>query len=275
MICVYEYTDYRRYLKDYYQDQKRQNRAFSYRYFAQKAQTGAYALYKQVLDGKRGLSRGLILKFAKAMKLKKREAEYFENMVLFNEAKTVEERKLFFERMMAVHESKAYLLDAGQYELYSKWYCVALCGLLSFAKIKDDYAALGKALNPPIRPDQAQKAVKTLENLGLVRRNKGGYIERIDAHVTTGPEVRSLSVANFQKATSDLAKEALDRHSAKRRDMSTLTLSISEETFALMKEEIIAFRKKLLSMEEKCKKPDRVYQLNHHFFPLTRIAEAS
>ena len=38
----------------------------------------------------------LILKFSEAIGLKKKAAEYFENMVLFNEANSHEEKKLYF-----------------------------------------------------------------------------------------------------------------------------------------------------------------------------------
>jgi uncharacterized protein (TIGR02147 family) len=78
-------------------------------------------------------------------------------------------------------------------------------------------------------------------------------------------------VANYQIACMDLAKEAIDRHEPGHRDMSTLTLSLSKPAFEAIKEEIIAFRKKLLSLEKQFSNADRVYQLNTHFFPLSKI----
>lgn len=272
-ISVFDYTDYRKYLADYYRVRKKATPAFSYRFFARKAGFSSSGFYKELVDGKRSLSRSLIVRFSEAIGHSKREAEYFESMVYFNEARTVEERKLYFERMMASCESKARMVEASQYEFYSKWYYNAVREMLSYFRFKDDYNALARALNPSIRPDQAKKAIDVLEKLGFIRKGPDGFYERADTTITTGAEVQSLNVANFQKTMMTMAGEAIDRHPAKHRDMSTLTLSVSESLFKTIKQEIIAFRKKLLSFEDKEEKPDRVYQLNFHCFPLSKIRE--
>jgi uncharacterized protein (TIGR02147 family) len=98
-IRIFDYTDYRNYLADYYKDQKSRNTYFSYRYFVGKAKISSIGLYKDVVNGKQSLSRRAISKFSEAMGLSKREVEYCEAMVFFTDASTVEERKLYFERM--------------------------------------------------------------------------------------------------------------------------------------------------------------------------------
>ena len=67
--------------------------------------------------------------------------------------------------------------------------------------------------------------------------------------------------------------EEYDKNQIKKIDMSTLTLSISEDAYGTMKEEIANFRKKLLGIAEKDRIPDRVYQLNYQFFPLSKLKE--
>ncbi len=86
---VFGFTDYRAYLRAYYTFQKQKNAVFSYRYFALRAKINSSGLYKNVVDGKRTLGRSLISKFSAAMKLNKKEALYFENMVYFNDAKSL------------------------------------------------------------------------------------------------------------------------------------------------------------------------------------------
>jgi uncharacterized protein (TIGR02147 family) len=268
---VFDYTDYRRFLKAYYEHQKRKNPAFSYRYFALKAKVNSSGLLKNVIDGKRGLGRGLIVRCAEAMKLKKKEAEYFECLVDFNEARTVEEKRIFFERLLALRKPEAHQVQASQFEFYSKWYYSAIREWIGIAPFRGDHAALARSLDPAIRPEQAEKAVRVLEELGLIVKDPQGRYRQAQPLVTTGPEVESLSVAQYQIACMDLAKEAFDRHAAPTRDLSTLTLSLSEEGFAALKEEIVSFRKKLLALERGFQGPDRVYQLNMQFFPLTKL----
>jgi uncharacterized protein (TIGR02147 family) len=274
-ISVFDYTDYRKYLADYYKLQKVRNPAFSYRYFARRARISSPGFYKELVDGKRSLSRSLILKFSEAIKHSRKEAEYFENMVYFSEAATVEERKLYFTKMMSCYESKAYRLLGEQYEYFSRWYYIVIRELISFVRFKDDYRGLAKMLDPPIREDQAKKAIYILEKLRLIEKDGEGFYQRTSPIVTTGypaqdAQVGLLNVVNFQKEMLKMAAEAYDRHPVKKMDMSTLTLSISEATFLAMKEEIAGFRKKLLSMAEKDENPDRIYQLCHLFYPVAQ-----
>ena len=66
-IRIFDYTDYRNFLGDFYKDQKSNNPHFSYRYFAGKAKISSIGLYKDVVAGKQSLSRRVIAKFSEAM----------------------------------------------------------------------------------------------------------------------------------------------------------------------------------------------------------------
>jgi len=275
-VSVFEYADYRAYLSDYYRFQKSLDPAFSYRFFAKKAGFSSSGLYKELVDGKRSLNRSLITKFSEALNHSKKESAYFENMVFFSEAQDAGERTLYFKKMMATYESKAYKILGEQYEYFSKWYYAVVRELLSYVPFKDDYKSLAKLLNPAIREDQAKKAIQVLEKLQLIKKDEKGHYVRCTPSVTTGypdrdNKVDLLNIINFQKAMLAMAAEAYDRHQVDHMDMSTLTLSISGKTFGLIKEEIANFRKKLLGMAERDEGPDRIYQMCYHFFPMTRI----
>jgi uncharacterized protein (TIGR02147 family) len=272
-VSIYDYTDYRLYLRDYYEEQKAKNPAFSYRYFARKAGFNSSGLYKDIVDGRTGITRSLILRFATAMKLSPKQQEYFETMVYFNEARTVEEKKLYFERLMKYHNSKAFRVDARQYEYYSKWYYIAVRELLAIGNFKDDYAAIAQALNPSIRQDHARKAIEVLKKLGLIQKDKGGYYRAVDKILTTGSDIKSLAIANFQKNMMDMAKEAIDRHPVEHRNISTVTFSVSQETYTEIKAELDACRKRILGMVDRSENEDRVCQLNMQLFPLSQIKE--
>jgi uncharacterized protein (TIGR02147 family) len=272
-VSIYDYTDYRLYLRDYYEEQKTKNPAFSYRYFARKAGFNSSGLYKDIVDGRTGITRSLILRFATAMKLSPKQQEYFETLVYFNEAKTVEEKKLYFERLMKYHNSKAFRVDASQYKYYSNWYYIAVRELLAIGNFKDDYAAIAQTLNPSIRSEQAKKSIEVLKKLGLIQKDKNGCYRSVDKILTTGPDIKSLAIANFQKNMMEMAKEAIDRHAAQHRNISTVTFSVSGDTYNDIKAELDACRKKILGMVERSENEDRVCQLNMQLFPLTRIKE--
>lgn len=274
-IRIFDYTDYRIYLGDYYREQKELNSFFSFRYFANKAKIRSIGLYKDVIDGKQSLSRRAISKFSEAIGHTKSEAEYFEAMVFYTDADTVKERKFYLERMLACHESKAHVMEESRYEYYSKWYFSAIRALLSFYSFDGtDYRSLANLLTPAITNEQVQKAVEVLERLGMIRKKENGFFEPCEQIITTGTlnnnrQVQKFNIINLQKDFLSLASEAYERFADNQIDMSTITLSISKKTKDLIKEEAAVFRKKVLSLAEKDINPECLYQLNCQIFPLT------
>ncbi len=254
---------------------------FSYRYFAKKIGITSIGLYKDIVEGRQRLGKALVFKFSAAIGHTKKEAEYFENMVYFNDAKTVEERKLFFTRMLACQGSNAKIIEVSKYEYYSKWYYSAVRALLSCGRFKDipeDHKKIAKTLNPQIQVNQAKKAVVILEKLGFITRNENGFFVVVDNAITTGivkpdKNVAALNIINFQKEMLKLAAGAFDRFPAAYSNMSTLTIGISSETLANIKEELSVVRGKIAAMAENEPAADRIYQLNMQLFPMTDIHE--
>lgn len=274
---VFDYTDYRKYLSDYYQVQKRTRKVFSYRFFSRKAGINSVGLYKDVVEGRQSLGRALVMKFSSAIGHTKKEAEYFENMVFFNEAKTADERKLFFERMIGGQNAQAKIIDDTRYEYYQKWYYSAVRSLISIGRFRNDEKNCRKIagiLNPRIRPEKVKKAFTVLKRLEFITEDTDGFFKLADSVITTGvlrPEkdVAILNVLNFQKEVMALANKAFDTFGSEDINLSTLTLGISDSTKTLIKEELTAIRNKIAALAEKDTAPDRVYQLNMQLFPLS------
>jgi uncharacterized protein (TIGR02147 family) len=271
MISIYQYLDYRLFLREYYARRKQQDSKYSHRYFADKAGISSTGFFSDVLTGKRNLTPSLILKFGKALKLSAREQEYFENLVQYNQATTLEGKNYHYGKMSSFRTVTLEVLNKYQYEFYRKWYYSAIREVLCLYRFKDDYAGLAKQLSPSIRPAQAQRAIKLLEKLGLIKKDAEGYYQQTTAIITTGKEFSSLHVSNFQLTTLDLAKEALDRFPREQRDFSTLTVGFSQKTMEEAKTEIASLRKRLLAMAENEHNPDRVCQINFQMHPLSRV----
>jgi uncharacterized protein (TIGR02147 family) len=277
LISVFDYTDYRKFLRDYYQAQKTANPAFSYRFFARRAGISSVGLYKDIVEGRLALGRVMITRFAAAINLTKRESEYFENMVFFNEAGCIEEQKRFFERMLALCEPHDRVVDADRYEYYSRWYYCAVRSVLHLIRWKDDYAALASMLRPAIKPEQARAAVELLERLAFIRRDADGCFSVIDPTITTGrltnnASVQLMNVVSYQRVMCDMAKEAFERFPTEELDMSTLTIAMSEDTWRRVKEEIASLRNRVKAMAERDSAPNRAYQLSYQMYPLSIAA---
>jgi len=270
---VYDYLDYRRYLKDYYYERKRVHRFFSYRYFASLVNVNSSSILKGAIDGKFNMERELIRKFSKAICQNRREAEYFENLVYFNQAKTIRERNQYFGCLLQFFRSKGHKILVNQYAYFSKWYIPVIRELLSVIDFKDDYKELAKKLRPRITQQQAKGAMGILLKNGFIRKDGRGFYRAFQPYITTCPEIKSTAVSSYQRMMMDLAKEALDRFPAEKREISTLTFSASPEALKEMKNEIKVCKAKLVDIIRRNKNENTVCQLNIGLFPLTEALD--
>lgn len=275
MIDIYSYFDYRKLLKELYQERKAQDGKFSYRYICLKSGIRSPGYFSNVLAGKSNISLKVVLKLSQVFALKRPEAEYFELLVLFNQAKTHDEKTLLFDRILKLKKSKVKTLDASYYELFSHWYYPAIRECLDFHAFRGDYRELSQMISPAVTPREAERAITVLETLGLIKKNEQGVYERVEALASTGDEVRSMAIVQFQKDTLELAKRSYDAFPLEARDNSTLTISISRRNFPKVKEKIRSMRREILELAKSDDDTDTVFHLNFIAFPLTRWKEST
>jgi uncharacterized protein (TIGR02147 family) len=268
MLNVFNYTDFRKYLTDYYDDKKSEGTRFSYRQL-----TSLIGLnpgnFTKMLKGERNLTIQAAIQIAHVLKLNKREKSYFQTMVLFCQAKNHEDKKQFFEEMMRYRESTVRVLDANHYMFYDTWYNTAVRESLAFFPLRDDnFAKLGKCIIPSINEMQVAAAIKLLMELQLVEKDENGYYKRTDALLSTGNNIRSLTLNNFIIHTMKLAENAINT-GIKETNLSSVSFSISEMDFEAIQEEIRQCRRKIMEIAKNSAIPDRVYQFNVQLFPIT------
>jgi len=121
------------------------------------------------MQAKRNLTQNLCFKMSEVFKHTKKEAEYFESMVSFIQAKTSKEKDMHFTRMIALRKNlKVRTLEESQYEYYSHWYNPVIRELLTSTFFTGTPDALAKMIVPQITPAQARRSVALLLKLGLI-----------------------------------------------------------------------------------------------------------
>jgi uncharacterized protein (TIGR02147 family) len=262
--------NFREYLRDYYAEKKKQHAFYSFRLFAQKAGFASPNFLKLVIDGKRNMSKESAFRFSKALGHNKKEAEYFENLIFFNQSRTLDEKNAYLANVMRLRKhTDPRKIEQSEYAYYSAWYIPVLRELVIAMDFQDDFKKLGRAVVPAISPVEAQKGVKLLTDLGYIRKNGGGHYEQSTVSLTTGPLVRSLAVANFHKAMMQRAAESIERFPAKERDISCLTLGVSENTLSTIVARIAEFRRELLDLSQSDPNMSKIVQVNFQVFPLS------
>ena len=275
MTNVFDYSDFREYLADYYADKKKDNPRYSYQTIANKAGINNKGFIYNIIKGKKALLNSNIKKISAALGHTRFEAEYFEALVTFNQARDATTRKILFEKMNAVknmgkRKSAAQVLRQDQYEFYSNWYHVMVRMVIGIYPFSDDYRWLARMIDPPITAAQAKHSVRLLERLGLIKKGADGMYEISTLNLTTGRDVTSIAFQNFHLACNELAKQAFTKFPSDVRSMTGLTLGISDEGYDRICAEIQEFQTKLIEIANADKNVDRVYQLSFNFFPTSK-----
>ena len=270
MVNVFDFTDYRVYLKTYFEDRKKSDPAFSHRWLARRLDLSTSNLLWLVMQGKRNLTGTLCHKISEVFKLSRKEAEYFENMVNFMQAKTNKEKDLFFSHMTGLRKKlNVDRIEERQYEYYTNWYNPVVRELVTGPAFDGGPEALSRMLQPSITPSQAKRSIELMLRLGMIKKQGRRYVQTSPL-LSTGPEVNSLAIVNFHRAMGTLAVEALDRIPKKERNITSSTIYITDGMYESIVKKIEEFRKELLLMADSVEQGERVYQLNFQLFPVSK-----
>ena len=271
---MFDYLDYRAFLRDHYAASKELYAYYSFRYFSRKAGLSSTNFLKLVMDGKRNVGPTTVSRFAKALRLDKAEAEFFADLVAFASAETVAERNVAFERVAANRRfRKAKRLEGPQNKYLTHRYYPAVRELAGRQDFRDDPSWIAKQLMPSITVRQARAALKALCKLGLLVEDEAGRLVRGETTLATSHEVRSLVIPAYHRQMIERAAAAVDEVGPDERDISAVTVCIRSASLPELKERLRRFREIVLDMCDEETDPERVYQLCIQFFPLSRAVE--
>lgn len=272
-LSIYTYLDYRKYLRDRYAQIRQRESSFTLRRIADLVGLKSAGHVTNILNGNRGIPLRAVVRFARAFGLLKRETAYLELLVHYDAAKTHVERKYYFEKIALAQRKNHVVVERDKYEFYDKWYYSAVRELVEVYEIRDDYNELARLLVPSITPAEARKALELLASLKLIYKDTDGRWRRRDTVIVTPQEWSSLAIRSFQIETAGLGRHALEKVPRDHRDISTITMSISQRTFKRLKELLEQWRQEVFALAASDEAPDQVFELNLQLFPLSKRKE--
>lgn len=272
---VYDYTDYRQYLRDAYSCRKEMNRSFSQRYIAMRVGASSSGWFSDIVNSRINLTRTHLVSLCKVFGLSQRESDFFELLVNYCQAASFEDKNKTFQKMLSIRDVNKSLVNREQFEYFNYWYYTAIRELLFTYNFRDDYRSLARMLDPPIKPSEAKKAISVLDTLGLIKVNSQGYYKPVEKTLLKDAAFRSVHWGNFISSMIELGKESVERHKASQRDLSAVTIGLSPEKFEIARTEIAELRKRLLALSEQDDNHEAVYQCNIQLFPITKRRKGS
>lgn len=270
MPDVFAYNDYRAFLRDWFDWKKGINRRFSYRVLGEKVGFKSASFFSQILQGKSNISLEMIHRFASIVGLDRRETEFFEALVLHDQAKTLVEEKRQLDRLLELRPEAISKLERDRCEFLEAWYHGVVWQLLETLEVREDLADLAASLTPPISIADAEGSLALLERLGMARRDRDGRWRQLDPILSVSSGVPRSITRRFYLSLNRLAGEAHDRFEREDRNLSWVTLAVSDTKRDEIVQEIRAFRRHLVELARRDTSPQDVHQLLIQLFPLSR-----
>lgn len=269
---IVEYTDYRKYIQDYYDERKRSS-AFSWQKFAQNAGFSSAVFLKYVCEGKKNLSVGAAGSVASAMGLAGFEQTYFVLMVSYAHAKDDKTKRAAFEERCALAKAhKVHVLGNDEFDYFKSWKNAVLREIaphMPGAKPLE----MARACEPAISAAEVSETLNFLVKMKLLKKDKDGNYHQTDKAVTMASmDAIPVAARDLQRQMGEFAIRALDLPLSER-TMSGFVLGLTERSYERIRKEMSDFYRRVVAIATEEDETERVYRLNMQLFPLSKRLE--
>lgn len=267
MKPIIEYTDFRKFMRDYYEERKRCS-AFSWREFSKIAGFSSPSYMKVVCDGKSKLSRIGVERTGAAMGLAGFEMDYFRAMVKFGQAEVEAKKVAAYEGMLSIAKMyKVRVLEGDLFEFYDTWRNPVLRELAPLMPGATP-GELAKMCYPEVSAQEVQESLAFLTKAGLLKKTEGKLVQS-ETSVKGSNDATRLAMRGMHRMMSQLATPALELP-VEERNFSGVTMGLSRESYSKIENLLDEFRRKIIAVAAEEKNVEQVYRLNLQLFPLTK-----
>jgi uncharacterized protein (TIGR02147 family) len=240
---IFDFLDYRGYLRDSYAYRKATNPRFSENAFALAAGFGknSRGYLGLVVKGKRNLTAKSIVGFSQALGLNAREALFFENMVHFCQSESEKERVYFFERLKIAAQgenSRPIALLDSHLRFLNEWHLVVLREMVNLADFKEESAWVSRRLSGRITHDKVLEGFNDLLALGLLRRENGKLVQSDPVMIFKDDKNNFKNSALLHRDFAARASEAMVGQDYEKRAAQLITLTVPKKRFEDLRREM-------------------------------------
>lgn len=268
MKPIIEYSDFRKYMLDFYGERKLRH-VFSWREFSKSAGFTSSSYMKVVCDGKSNLSRIGIERTGQAMGLVGFEMDYFRAMVNFGQETDDAKKKAAYEEMRTIAKThKVRVVESELFDFYETWrnpVIRELAPMMPGATPNE----IAKNCYPKISALEVKQTLDFLTNAGFLKKTAENTYIQSETSITGSPEATRLAIRDMHREMAKIAASSLDLAKAER-NFSGVTMGISKDSYEQIVKELDECRRKVISIAAGDKNINQVYRLNLQLFPLTR-----
>jgi uncharacterized protein (TIGR02147 family) len=275
---IFSYSDYKTFLKDFFEWKKSETKSFTHRTFSELCGFTSSSALLTIMDGSRSLTLMTGAQIADGLRFKKNIRDYFMLMVKFSLAANAADQKKILSQMDSFRaKNRPDLITPKQYDYLKSWLPPVLREMIV---LKDfSYDSIKSQLRFPIKAEQIQDAWNLLVDLGFISQSEDGKWVKKEATLATGNLLDNTGLMSIMRSyhlgALERAHDSVKNLPKEERNVSTTTLSFSEEGYKLAVERIARLRFELLEIAQKDQSPTNVYELSSCLYPMTKNLEQS
>lgn len=272
-LSVFEYVDYRKFLRDFYETQKKRSASYSYRVFADKAGLTSPNYLKLVIDGSRRITDKSLPKFIRGLRLSPQESQFFKSLVLYQESNDAEAKGLHLRELCAYrqrHSRNAKHMKRDEIESLASWHHWVIKEMVTLNDFSPDPTWIASRLRHKITPQQAAESLQLLVRIGILEQKEGKYQARDALSTTPDDDIASLLIQDLHRSFLNAAIDSLANDTPGDREMNGLIIPLAKNSLPQMKTAVREFRRELNKRFSSPQNNEEIYYLNVSLFPLTR-----
>ena len=266
---LFDYDDFRKFMQDYFEEQKKMRSVFSHRFFAAKAGFSSSSYCLNVIRGRFNLTPKSIEKISKAMDFEPLQKEYFEALVQYNQAQQVDERDQAWKQILQIRKQIEFThITTREQAYFSKWYYPVVRELAVESEWNGDFRVLARSLIPQITTEEAREAVKNLLEWGLLKK-VGERYERV-SQMLDASEIPPIALRKIRREYIQHAIGAVESMLKDERFAAFTTLAMSESSYNYAVDVLEDARKKIIARAANDLDVERVYEMMLVAFPMSK-----
>lgn len=202
---VFRYLNYRTFMTDFYESKRSQDPNFSHTTWCLKAGFRSRSQLRLIMQGRRDLTAPALPLVVKALELTKTKAKFFELLVQYDQAQTLEERDFYLKQIFKhTPEEEKPKVDAYRYLM--SWHVPQAFVYLGLNSVERTAEGLAKALNLSL--PETEEIIDCLLRLKLIEKHEQTLIA-VDHDVVVPDQTAHLAVQMFHRKSLQKAIEAI------------------------------------------------------------------
>lgn len=270
---VYDYVDYRAWLKDCHRSRRAARPGWSYHAWARRVGLKSASTLVMIIGGQRNPGPRVVDALSRWSSLDTHRSVYFHALVDLerrrNDPRAVAE---IAERLNVLGRRRPrafHFLEHEKFSAIARWHYYAIREMTALDSFQEDAQWIRSHLRFPVSIADVRKALTMLLSLGLIVRDDQGRLRPGPSHVETSSETANAAIRQFHQEALTNALKAVTTMPPDERELRGVTFALPRKKLPEARELLRKFQNDFCDLLESTS-GDTVYHLQMAFYPVTQ-----